>query len=113
MTSLLASNSAGENDLSHAHGHIAAHRLAPATRAKESRERCSITALSAFRNGGKDLNTSDANVKEVVRTRASGQKDISPSTQLVGPHMAIRDAVTFEIAVAGLRQSSAVSPNPG
>jgi hypothetical protein len=57
-----------------------------------------------------DANTSGANVKEVIRTALLRKVDVAPFTQVVRPPTAFHDAVTFEIAVGGLRESSAVSP---
>jgi hypothetical protein len=47
-------------------------------------------------------------VKQVIRIGASAQSDIALFTQLARPDLAFRDAVTFEIAGAGLRQPGAV-----
>jgi hypothetical protein len=44
---------------------------------------------------------SDTDVKEVVRTMPRRKNDIPPFAQVVRTDMPFRDAVTFEIAVAG------------
>jgi hypothetical protein len=51
---------------------------------------------------------SDTDVKEVVRTMPRRKNDIPPFAQVVRTDMPFRDAVTFEIVVAGLCQLSAV-----
>lgn len=48
-----------------------------------------------------DINTSDANVKEVVLTALQRTNEIAAFTQVVKLDMAFRDALMFEIAVAG------------
>jgi hypothetical protein len=45
-----------------------------------------------------------------VRTALRTPNDFVPFTQVATPELAFRNAVTFEIAVAGLRQFSAVPP---
>jgi hypothetical protein len=49
----------------------------------------------------------DTNVKEVVRTMLRRKIIIARFVQVAGPNRAFRDAVTFEVAVAGLCQLSA------
>jgi hypothetical protein len=70
-------------------------------------------AVSAFPNWLQVIPIQVTHVKEVIRTVLRRRSDIALFTQVARPSKAFRDAVTFEIAVAGLCGSCGLASIPG